>query len=50
MINSKYQFENVSVATDEGPSRKLASSESGTGLPVDLENLEKPGKWNGDLK
>ena len=21
-----------------------------TGLPVDLENLEKPGKWNGDLK
>ena len=27
MINSKYKFENVSVATDEGPSLKLALSE-----------------------
>ena len=30
MINSKYKFENFSVATDEGPIPKLALSEGGS--------------------
>ena len=30
MINSKHKFENVSLATDEGPTPKLALSEGGT--------------------
>ena len=29
MINSKYKFENVNVATDEGPSPKLALRDGG---------------------
>ena len=31
MINSKYKFENISMATDEGPSPKLALSDGGSG-------------------